>query len=144
MENPFNFEQANYSDLLTEAKRLNGVVADLSGELTALQNKMMYVERAFANRDRQYAEGKEILTELIDNNEIDNEESVKKLVELFGIEILKEVEFTVTIEVSGTLELPMGTELSEYDFSLDGLSYNGEFVNVDNEEFSVSSWNFTE
>lgn len=144
MENPFNFEQANYSDLLTEAKRLNALVADLDGELTPLKNKYAYAERAFANRDRQYTEGRALIEEMITEGEITNEDYIKQLVEIFNIEILKQVEFTLTIEVTGTLELPMGTELDEYSFSVDSISYNGEDVSIDHEGVSIDHWNFTE
>jgi hypothetical protein len=141
---PFNFEQANYSDLLTEAKRLNGLVADLNGEVTSLQNKAMYTERAFANRERQHQDAKSILTTLIEENEIDNEEAVKELVQIFGIEIMREVEFTVTLEISGTVEIPMGTELDEYSFNVDSFSYDGQDVNFSQDNLEISDWNFTE
>jgi hypothetical protein len=134
---PFNFEQANYSDLLTEAKRLND-------EVVSLKNKAMYVERAFANRERQYTDAKSILTTLIEENEIDNEEAVKELVQIFGIEIMREVEFTVTLEISGTVEIPMGTELDEYSFNVDSFSYDGQDVNFSQDNLEISDWNFTE
>ena len=141
---PFNFEQANYADLLAEAKRLDALVSELNNNLQVSQNKMLYVEKAFANRDRQYGQAKEIITSLIENNEISDEETVNQLIEILGIEILKTVEFTLSIEVTGTIELPMGTELDEYSFSLEGLSYNGEDVDVDHERISIDDWNFTE
>ncbi len=144
MENTFNFDQANYSDLLNEAKRLNGLVADLSNDLTALQNKMMFVEKAFANRDRQFGEAKDLLTELIENEEISDEDAVKKLVEIFDIEILREVEFSITVELTGTLQLPIGAELDEYSFNVDNLSYNNEDVDFSHENTDISSWNFIE
>jgi hypothetical protein len=134
---PFNFEQANYSDLLTEAKRLND-------EVVSLKNKAMYVERAFANRERQHTDAKSILTTLIEENEIDNEEAVKELVQIFGIEIMREVEFTVTLEISGTVEIPMGTELDEYSFNVDSFSYDGQDVNFSQDNLEISDWNFTE
>lgn len=144
MENTFNFDQANYSDLLNEAKRLNGLVADLSNDLTALQNKMMFVEKAFANRDRQFGEAKDLLTELIENEEISDEDAVKKLVEIFDIEILREVEFSITVELTGTLQLPIGAELDEYSFNVDNLSYDGQDVDFSHENTDISSWNFIE
>lgn len=144
MENPFNFDQAGYLDLLAEAKRLNGLVADLDGELTPLKNKYAYLEKAFQNRDRQYVNGRTIIEEMITEGEISNEDYIKQLVEIFNIEILKPVEFTLTIEVTGTIELPMGSELDEYSFSLDSLSYNGEDVAIDHDSISIDDWNFTE
>lgn len=144
MENSFNFDQASYTDLLAEAKRLNGLVADLSGEITTLQNKALYTERAFANRDRQFTQAKAILTSVIESEELDNEDAVKELVEIFGIEVLKEVAFTITVEISGTVEIPMGTELDEYSFNVDSLSYNGEEVDFTHDTTDISGWNFTE
>jgi hypothetical protein len=137
MENNFNFEHASYADLLAEAKRLNDLVSSLN-------NKNLYVQKAFANRDRQYAVTKQIVSNLIENGEISNEEYVAELIEILEIEILKEVNFTLTIEVTGTVEIPLGSELDEYSFDLDGLSYNGDNVSIDNESVSIDHWEFTE
>ena len=144
MENTFNFDQAGYLDLLNEAKRLNGLVADLDGELTTLKNKSAYTERAFANRDRQYTEGRALIEEMINEGEISNEDYIKQLVDIFNIEILKAVEFTLTIEVTGTVEIPLGSELDEYSFSLDSLSYDGQDVSIDHDSISIDGWNFSE
>lgn len=139
---PFNFEQATFNELYAEARRLNGLVADLKGEVTMLQNKALYTERAFANRDRQYTQAKSILTALIELEEIDNEEAVKELVQIFDIEIMKEVEFTITIEITGTTEIPLGTELDEYSFSVDSVSYDGNEVDVQHESVNIERWEF--
>jgi hypothetical protein len=133
----FNFEQANYSDLLAEAKRLNS-------ELLILQNKSQYTERAFANRDRQFNEAKSIITSLVEEGEIDNEEAIKELVYIFGIEIMREVQFTITLEISGTTEIPLGSELDEYSFNVDSMSYNGQDVDFSQDNLEISDWNFTE
>lgn len=137
MENPFNFEQASYTDLLAEAKRLNT-------ELTSVNNKMAYVERAFANRDRQYTNGRAIIEEMITEGEIENEDYIKQLIEIFNIEILKEVQFTLTVEISGTVEIPLGTELDEFSFNVDSISYDGQDVDFSQDNIDISDWNFTE
>jgi hypothetical protein len=141
---PFNFASANFSELYAEAFRLTNALKEKSDELTTLQNKMMYVERAFANRERQYTQAKDILTAVIESEELDNEEAVKELVEIFGIEILKTVEFTINIEVTGRIEIPMGTELDEYSFNLDSVSYDGNEISVDSENINIERWEFTE
>lgn len=137
MENPFNFEQANYNDLLVEAKRLND-------EVTSLKNKMMYVEKAFANRDRQYTTARALIEEMITEEAITDEDYIKQLVEALGIEILKEVSFTITVEITGTVEIPMGTELDEYSFNVDSLSYNGQDVDFSHDTTNIDGWEFTE
>ncbi len=137
IKDPFNFDNATFNELYAEAKRLQS-------ELTILENKSLYTEKAFLNRDRQYGQAKEIITALIELNEIDNEEAVKELIQIFDIEILKSVEFTINIEVTGSIEIPMGTELDEYSFSLDSLSYNGDSVNIDHDSVSIECWEFTE
>lgn len=144
MENSFNFDQASYLDLLNEAMRLYGLVADLDGELTPLKNKYDYLEKAFQNRDRQYVNGRTIIEEMITEGVIENEDYIKQLVEIFDIEILKTVDFTLTIEVSGSVEIPMGSELDEYSFSLDNLSYDGVDVAIDHDHISIEGWDFAE
>lgn len=133
----FNFEQASYTDLLAEAKRLNE-------QVVSLQNKALYTERAFANRERQHQEAKSIITSLIEENEIDNEEAIKELVYIFGIEIMREVQFTITLEISGTTEIPLGSELDEYSFNVDSMSYNGQDVDFSQDNLEITDWNFTE
>lgn len=130
MENVFNFEQASHADLLAEAKRLD--------------RKLNLVEKAFANRQRQIDSVTSIITELIENDEISNEESVTELIDILGIEILKTVEFSLVVTLTGTTQIPMGTELDEYSFSIDALSYNGDDVQFDNDEIRLNDWNFTE
>lgn len=133
----FNFEQASHSDLLAEALRIHE-------QANSVSNKLMYVEKAFANRDRQYSEAKSIITELIENDEIQNEEAVKSLIDIFDIEILKEVEFTLTVEISGTVHIPLGSELDEYAFDIDDITYNYEPVEVNSQQVELFNWNFTE
>ena len=137
MENTFNFEQASYSDLLAEAKRLNDLVSGLS-------NRLLYTDKAFQNRDRQYKEGGQLIKSAILEEVITDEDYIKQLVELFDIQIMKEVTFTLNIEVSGTVEIPLGSELDEYSFDLDGITYDGDSVNIDYENVSIENWEFTE
>lgn len=144
MENTFNFDQASYVDLLTEAKRLNGLVADIQNDLTTTQNKLMYVEKAFENRNRQVMSAKALITEMIEEDVITDEDYIKQLVEALDLEILKEVEFTITVEISGTVEIPLGTELDEYSFDVDNITYNGDMVDVHHNDVTIERWNFTE
>ena len=133
----FNFDLASWQDLNTEAKRLHS-------ELQIAQNKMRYTETAFANRDRQYTAGRALIEEMISEEIITDEDYIKQLVEIFSIEIMKEVAFTITVELSGTVEIPMGSELDEYSFNVDSLSYDGEDVYFSHDNTDISGWNFTE
>lgn len=134
---PFNFDMASWEDLRTEAKRLNT-------ELEVLKNKSRYTETAFANRDRQYNAGRALIEEMITEEVITDEDYIKQLVEIFSIEILKEVSFTITVEISGTVEIPMGSELDEYSFNVDSLSYNGEDVDFTHDNTDINGWDFSE
>lgn len=140
----FDPNSATYNELYAEVQRLNNVIADLNGELSSLKVKYDYANRAFSNRERQYQEAKSILTNLIEQEEIDNEDAVKELVQIFDIEIMREVQFTITLEISGTTEIPMGTELDEYSFNVDSMSYNGQDVDFSQDNLEISDWNFTE
>lgn len=131
--NTFNFDQASWEDLRNEAKRLNT-------ELEAMQNKMRYAEVALDNRNRQRNTAAEICKRLIEESVIDDSDDIKALVEALGIEIAREVNFTVTIEITGTLELPYGEELDEYAFDVDSLSYNGEDVCIDHQTVNTLDW----
>lgn len=137
MINPFDFDRASYADLLEEAKRLNT-------ELSTLQNKLMYVEKAYVNRERQVQDARVVVTEMIDENIITDENYIKALVEALDLEILREASFTITVEISGTVSLPLGSDLDEYSFDIDGLSYNGESVDYNQDSVSIDGWQFDE
>lgn len=121
MENTFDFDHASYGDLLTEAKRLND-------ELRTALNKIGAIEVAFANRDRQRNEASDIVNELIEEGVITDAEVINRLALVLNISATRTVTFTVTIELSGEVEIEYGQELDDYGFSVDGLNYNGESV----------------
>lgn len=135
--NNFDFDNASYADLHTEAKRLNELVS-------GLQDKVRVLETSFGNRNRQYLDGYEILKELIENREIDNEEAVEHLIRIFEIKIMRTVHFTLSVEVTGTVEIPFGEELDEYSFEVDGMTYNSENVDIDHTSVSIEGWDFEE
>lgn len=127
-----------------ELDELKTQLATAQQQLEIAENKLRYTEKAFSNRDRQWNAGRELIKEMIVEGDISEKEHLEKLVEVFDIEILREVNFTVTIEVSGTVEIPLGSELDEYSFSIDGLSYDGTDVTIDNDSISIDDWDFTE
>lgn len=133
----FNFDQASWEDLRTEAKRLQS-------ELDIANNKMRYLETAFANRERQVSRTSDIITEMISEDVITDEDYIKALVETLNLEILRTANFTITVEITGTVELPLGTELDEYAFDVDSLSYNGDNVDFSQESVIIDGWEFDE
>ena len=139
---PFNFEQASYVDLLDEAKRLNGLVADLSGELTTLKNKLSYVETAFSNRNRQVDEVSEIIEQLIENQEISDEQTISDLARILDLDLEREVEVEFSISGTLTISLPYSVkveDISEYDFDVEVTSSSYDISNQDLSIDSVSS-----
>ena len=117
----FDFHNASYGDLLSHAMYLND-------ELQTALNKIAAIEVAYANRDRQYREASDIVNDLIEEGSISDTESIHRLAQVLSISATRTVSFTVTVELSGEVEIPYGEELDDYGFSIDGLSYNGEGV----------------
>lgn len=127
----FNFDLASYGDLLAEAKRLDSEVERIKQDLNRTQI-------AFSNRDRQRDEVSEVVQELIDERTITNPEHLTVLCRnLDVIAPSRTINFTVTVELTGSFELEFGEELDDYGFSVDGLTYNGESVNFDEGHFDV-------
>lgn len=127
----FNFDLASYGDLLAEAKRL-------SSEVERIQQDLNRTQIAFGNRDRQRDEVSEVVQELIDERTITNPEHLTVLCRnLDVIAPSRTINFTVTVELTGSFELEFGEELDDYGFSVDGLTYNGESVNFDEGHFDV-------
>ena len=117
----FNPENLCYNDLLAEAKRLND-------ELQTALNKIGAIEVAYANRDRQYREASYIVDDLIEEGILSDPESIQRLAQVLSISATRTVTFTVTIELSGEVEVEYGQELDDCGFSIDGLTFNGESV----------------
>ena len=129
----FNFEQAGYSDLLTEAKRLNA-------ELDSVKQELARVQVAFQNRDRQRDEVSEVVQELIDNKTITDPDALSILVRNLDVTASRTVSFSLTVEITGEIELEYDESLDDYGFSIDGLSYNGSYVNDWNEGHIDVDW----
>ena len=129
----FNFDQASWEDLRNEAKRLQS-------ELDIANNKARYTETAFANRERQRAVVAEIVERLINDKIICDTEDINALCENLGLEITRTVNFTLTVEITGSLELPYGEELDEYSFEVDGVTYNGDSVDIDHSSVDSVDW----
>ena len=117
----FDFHNASYGDLLSHAMYLND-------ELQTALNKIGAIEVAFANRDRQYREASDIVNDLIEDGILSNSDSIHRLAQVLSISATRTVTFTVTVELSGEVEIPYGEELDDYGFSVDGLTYNGDSV----------------
>ena len=136
MENPFNFAQASHPDLLVEAFRLND-------ELTKLQNKMSFIEVAFANRDRQVTEVTAIIEEMVQEGAISDEEYITMLAEVLSLDVTRTVTLDVTISGTVTLELPYSVkpdEISEYNFNveLDSYEYDVQEYELSIDDISLS------
>lgn len=129
----FNFDQASWEDLRNEAKRLQS-------ELDIANNKARYTETAFANRDRQLKAVAEVVERLIKDGIIDDKDDISTLVENLNLEITRTVNFTVTVEITGSLELTYGEDLDEYSFEVDSLTYNGDYVNIDHSSVDNLEW----
>lgn len=133
----FDFDQASYGDLLIEAKRI-------TSEHDFLQNKLMFVQQAFDNRDRQYREASRVVQELIENNAITDQEVIDSLVEVLDITLTRTVNFTVLVEVTGSMEVAWGEEISEYSFEIEQMSYDGNSVDVDYSSVTDLNYDFNE
>ena len=135
--NDFNFDQANYTDLLAEAKRLNTQVSEL-------ENRVNIYQVALVNRDRQLNTVAPIIKELIESEVITDEDVIGTLVEQLNLAIMRSVSFTVTMEITGTMEIPYGQDVEEYSFEVESLTYDGNMVDVDYSSVESLNYDFTE
>ena len=126
----FNFEQASYGDLLDHAK--------------SLDNTVRILETALENRDRQLNAVTVTVQELIENKTITDEEAITVFVENLDINLTRVVNFTIQVEVTGSLELPYGEELSEHSFDVEELYYDGNRVEIDYSSVGDVEWDFDE
>lgn len=126
----FNFDQASYGDLLAHAKQLD--------------NALRMTQTALANRERQRMAVSKTVQELIENKVITDEEAIEVLVENLDIVISRLVHFTVTVEVTGSMEVPYGQEVSEDYFEVDEMTYDGNRVDVDYSSVESLHFDFDE
>jgi hypothetical protein len=124
----FNFDQANYSDLLAEAKRLD--------------NRLRITQSALNNRERQFQLAKGTFTELLEVNPdlFGDEDLLTEIMNEFDIEILQTVNFTITVELTGTMEIRRGTDPDLYSFDVPEVYYDGEPVSLS--DCSLSDLNY--
>jgi hypothetical protein len=73
---------------------------------------------------------KQIVSDLIENNEIMNDEAVGELNTILELNLTRTVEVVVKSETTVSIELPLGKEVDEWDFDVTEIQYNGDSVDI--------------
>lgn len=73
---------------------------------------------------------KQIVSDLIEHNEIMNDEAVGELNTILELNLTRTVEVVVKSETTVSIELPLGTEVDEWDFDVTEIQYNGDSVDI--------------
>ena len=121
-ETTFNFEQASYTDLFNYAK-------DIQNQLVETNHRSKMMEVGIANLSRKQLEAGKIVERLIQDKIIEDEEDITTLVTALDITLFRTMNFTISLEITGQIDIPFGEEVSEYNFEIDGVSYNGQSSN---------------
>ena len=137
----FVLDYASHEELLAEAKRLVEENKRLQDELETAQNKLIYTEKAFQNRDRQHSTASSLVQEMIEDKTITDPTMLKALCECLDVTATRTVEFTLTIEVTGTMDMPFDEEPDDGCFGVEGITYNGEWLDLDSEDITLDGWN---
>lgn len=97
----------------------NSLIASRDSEIAVLSS-------ACSNLRRKVSEVSEIVEGLIKDETITDPEVISDLCRALDLEIMRTVEVTLSAEVTLSVEVPYGDEISEYDFDITEVQYNGD------------------
>lgn len=97
----------------------NALIASRDSEIAVLSS-------ACSNLRRKVSEVSEIVEGLIKDETITDPEVISDLCRALDLEIMRTVEVTLSAEVTLSVEVPYGDEISEYDFDITEVQYNGD------------------
>lgn len=95
-----------------------------------LQSKVDVLQLVSSRQHDKLDKVKQIVSDLIENNEIMNDEAVGELNTILELNLTRTVEVVVKSETIVSIELPLGTEVDEWDFDVTEIQYNGDSVDI--------------
>jgi hypothetical protein len=95
-----------------------------------LQSKVDVLQLVSKRQYDKLDKVKQIVSDLIENNEIMNDEAVGELNTILELNLTRTVEVVVKSETIVSIELPLGTEVDEWDFDVTEIQYNGDSVDI--------------
>lgn len=95
-----------------------------------LQAKLDVFQLVASRQNDKLDKVKLIVSDLIENNEIMNDEAVGELNTILDLKLTRTVEVVVKSETTVSIELPLGTEVDEWDFDVTEIQYNGDSVDI--------------
>jgi hypothetical protein len=107
----------------TLENKVTPTVEELQSKVDVLQ---LVSKRQYDKLDKV----KQIVSDLIENNEIMNDEAVGELNTILELNLTRTVEVVVKSETTVSIELPLGTEVDEWDFDVTEIQYNGDSVDI--------------
>lgn len=110
-------------------KYLDVQLKEARTELDSVRQELARTQFSLQNLGGQRDAVSEAVQDLIDSGVITDKESIKVLASNLDLSVTRTIAFTITAEITGEVELEWGESLDDYGFSIDGLSYNGSYVN---------------
>jgi hypothetical protein len=86
-----------------------------------------------ANYDRKRRELeslREYLKQLIEDDEITDKDIIDTLIKEHGVEVSETLTVTISVDVTVEVTVPKGTDVDMYEFEVDGVTYQGDTVDV--------------
>lgn len=103
--------------------------------ITARDSEIATLSSALSNLRRKLLVAGELVEGLIEDGTITDVEVIGELCTALDIELMRTVEVSLTAEVVLSVEVPYGVELSEYDFDVTEVQYNGDSQEIT--DFSI-------
>ena len=122
---------AKQHDSVEMLSRLAGILVDRNHNTKGMLNAVA------SNHDRVRRELdslRKFLVSEIEEGSIDNESTIDALVSSYGVEVFETKSVSLTFEVTVDVKVARGTDLERYDFEVDGVTYQGDTVDVATQE----------
>ena len=109
-------------------------VTELDSVLTNTKGRLNLVSVNHDRVRRELDSLRSFLVREIENGSIDDESVIDELVTRHGVEVFETKSVSLTFEVTVDVKVARGTEIERYDFEIDGVTYQGDTVDVSTQE----------
>jgi predicted transcriptional regulator len=106
------------------------VATTLSSRLVMANGRLETMTNAMRGRNRELESLREYLKQLIEDDEITDKDIIDTLIKEHGVEVSETLTVVISVDVTVEVTVPRGTEPEMYEFEVDGVTYQGDTVDV--------------
>ena len=106
------------------------LVKVVRSRLDNTKGKLSLVSANYDRKRRELEALREYLKQLIEDDEITDKDIIDTLVKHHGVEVSETLTVVISVDVTVEVTVPRGANVDMYEFEVDGVTYQGNTIDV--------------